>query len=986
VANAYPQFRSSYSHEELVEHFLLTPAELQLVLICRGDGNRCGMALLLKTLSHLGYVPDPMPQIPEEVRSFVAGQLGLLWDSSEAYSWHGSTYDYHLAQIRQHTGWHSPTAQDKEELENWLRNHGAREAHTADVLFDSACERLRTLRVELPAEGELDRIINAALNGFFQDVHQRISDALAPDVRACIDSLLVVPESAAVSAFEVLKADPGKAGVENLQAEIEKLTRIRAVGVSNEPFASVPWKVLQMLKRRASKETASEMRDHSNIIRYALMACFLYVRAMEVTDEVTRMAIDLIHRMDTRSEKQLRREFLADLKRVEGKMQILSRVAEAVVEKPDGIVREVIFPRVKEETFHDLVAEFRARRPELRLLRQTIMQRKFARHYRRMLPALLESLRFRSDNRFQPVIEALGIIQRNLATRRAYFSERVPIEGVVTSSWKEKVFEQVNGKTKINRHYYELCVLEKLERALKCKEVWVEGSYDFRNPSEDLPGDWSDEQCRILHYQDLGKPLDAQAFARSLRERMEAALTDFNRVLPELSHLRIFRARKADDRGLWALAKLEPQPEPQSLGLIKEKISSSYGMLDLLDVFVEADRLVNFTRFFTHSGTREIRSRETLRPLLILDLFGEGTNMGIKRVANANDRYGYDELLYVRKTYFSPEALRNANGAVVNKLLALRNPRLWGEGASSCASDGSRFESWKQNPMAEWRSRYKGFGVMVYWHVETNAVSIYSQTKSFSSSEIAAMIEGLVRHDTEMRVEKNFVDSHGQSEVAFAFCHLLGSVRLMPRLKRIKYERLYLPEKGTAGDYPNLMGTFARPIRWDLIEQQYDEMVKSTVAVKRGTATSEAILKRYNSYNVTHPTYKAFAEVGKAEKTIFLCDYLASREVQREVHEGLNVVENWNATNDFICYGRQGELATNSREQQEVVTLSLQLLQNCLVLVNTLLVERTIEREGLWEELTAEDLRALTPLFHGHINPYGQFALDLARPSFLEAA
>jgi TnpA family transposase len=46
---------------------------------------------------------------------------------------------------------------------------------------------------------------------------------------------------------------------------------------------------------------------------------------------------------------------------------------------------------------------------------------------------------------------------------------------------------------------------------------------------------------------------------------------------------------------------------------------------------------------------------------------------------------------------------------------------------------------------------------------------------------------------------------------------------------------------------------------------------------------------------------EAFAEVGKAEKTIFLCDYLVSREVQREVHEGRNVVEDWNATNDFIC-------------------------------------------------------------------------------------
>ncbi|CCQ50972.1 COG4644: Transposase and inactivated derivatives, TnpA family [Crocosphaera watsonii WH 8502] len=46
------------------------------------------------------------------------------------------------------------------------------------------------------------------------------------------------------------------------------------------------------------------------------------------------------------------------------------------------------------------------------------------------------------------------------------------------------------------------------------------------------------------------------------------------------------------------------------------------------------------------------------------------------------------------------------------------------------------------------------------------------------------MIEGLLKHCTTMKIEKNYVDSHGQSEVAFAFCHLLG-FQLMPRLKRI---------------------------------------------------------------------------------------------------------------------------------------------------------------------------------------------------------
>jgi hypothetical protein len=56
---------------------------------------------------------------------------------------------------------------------------------------------------------------------------------------------------------------------------------------------------------------------------------------------------------------------------------------------------------------------------------------------------------------------------------------------------------------------------------------------------------------------------------------------------------------------------------------------------------------------------------------------------------------------------------------------------------------------------------------------------------------------------------------------------------------------------------------------------------------------------------------------------------------QLEIHGGLNVVENWNATNDFLCFGRQGELATNSRERQEIVTLPLQLLQllSCLLTV-----------------------------------------------------
>jgi TnpA family transposase len=79
-----------------------------------------------------------------------------------------------------------------------------------------------------------------------------------------------------------------------------------------------------------------------------------------------------------------------------------------------------------------------------------------------------------------------------------------------------------------------------------------------------------------------------------------------------------------------------------------------------------------------------------------------------------------------------------------------------------------------------------------------------------------------------MAVKKNFVDSHGQTEVAFAFCSLLG-FRLLTRLKRIKDERLYRPERGFA--YKNLESVMTRPINWNLIKDNYEMITKIAVSI-----------------------------------------------------------------------------------------------------------------------------------------------------------
>jgi hypothetical protein len=95
-------------------------------------------------------------------------------------------------------------------------------------------------------------------------------------------------------------------------------------------------------------------------LRYSLIAAYCWLRAQEITDDLIELLIQIIHRIGASAERRVERELLGTMKRVTGKNTLLCRLAETALANPDGIIREVLFPVIDEQTLADLVKELKS--------------------------------------------------------------------------------------------------------------------------------------------------------------------------------------------------------------------------------------------------------------------------------------------------------------------------------------------------------------------------------------------------------------------------------------------------------------------------------------------------------------------------------------------------------------------------------------------------------------------------------------------------
>lgn len=301
-----------------------------------------------------------------------------------------------------------------------------------------------------------------------------------------------------------------------------------------------------------------------------------------------------------------------------------------------------------------------------------------------------------------------------------------------------------------------------LRKAIRLREIWVEGGNIWRSLEDDLPADFGDN--RDVHYQALSKPRFPVAFiahpATAPCRGVESAECGDAEGRDRRCEDRPAQGRSVDLGAAGGQAARTDRAEGAQGG-DRPPVGSDGPDRRVKDV----DRATHFTAGFSSVASRTITDARVLCRRLLC-LYGLGTNVGIKRVADGIAASGGVEvdseavLRRTRRLFINRDNLRSAIRTVVNKMLRARDVELWGAG-TSCASDSRKFGSWSANVMTEFHQRYGGPGIMVYWHVERKSVCIYSQVTATSASEAASVIEGLLWHLTSAEIDRQYTHLPG---------------------------------------------------------------------------------------------------------------------------------------------------------------------------------------------------------------------------------
>jgi len=962
---AYPRFKRHLSTRELETLYTPTPQEIAFAQeTARGSSPTLSVLVLLKAVQHLGYFPrldDVPPAIVEHMRSTLRYTPHVVPEVTPR-----TRYKYHQA-IRVHLGI-NPAGRH-------ARHIAARAVYAAAQVMDNpadlinvAIEELIHERCELPAYTTLDRLAQRVRALVNRRLFRAVSDRLAEDNRRRLDALLDTSLPRRHSPYNDLKQLPKRPTRSHLQDLLAHTDWLTSLGDVDRSLEGVPALKVRHFAAQCKALDAREMKDLATPKRLTLLICLLHQAQVQARDDLAEMLIKRMNRIHVAGKDELERLRAEHRETIETLVAALADVLGVPESDPPDVeagqrVKDVLtayggVPQLLLEC--EAVSAYTGNN-DLPLLWR------FFRSHRSTLFRLARTLTLRATTQDQTVMAALRVALDHQDRDSTYLPVMVDLS-FATEQWQRTILVRTGRRRRLLRRPFEVCVFTYLAAELKSGDIAVVGSDAYADYREQLLP-W--EECAPLvadYCRDLALPATAAGFVHELRTWLAdvAAATDAG--FPTNDQLDI---TPQGEPILKRLQRREPSPTAQALeAAILERLPEH----SIIEVLANAQHWTGWARHFGPlSGSDPKVERPTERH--ILTTFAFGCNLGpVQAARHLGDVVTPHMLSFINRRHVTATKLDAALRDLIDIYARFGLPLLWGEGTAA-AADGTKFDVYEENMVADYSIRYGSYGGIAYHHVSDRYVAIFSHFIPCGVWEAIYIIEGLLKNTSSLQPTTVHADTQGQSTPVFALAHLLG-IQLHPRIRNWKDLTFYRPTKDAR--YQHIDVLFGDTINWALIETHWPDLLQVVLSIKAGKISTPILLRKLGNESHKNRLYQAFRELGRVVRTVVLLRYISDLHLREEIQAGTNKVEAYNGFSKFCFFGGDGIITENDPEEQEKRVKYLDIVATSAIVqtvVDMSYAIRDLIHEGY--PVTRADVATLSPYITRTIKRFGDYVVNL---------
>lgn len=301
----------------------------------------------------------------------------------------------------------------------------------------------------------------------------------------------------------------------------------------------------------------------------------------------------------------------------------------------------------------------------------------------------------------------------------------------------------------------------------------------------------------------------------------------------------------------------------------------------------------------------------------------------------------------------------------------------WGDGTTA-AVDGTMMDAAIDNLLAETSIRYGGYGGIAYHLVSDTYIALFSRFVPCGVWEAVYLIDTLLANESSVKPDQIHADTQGQSFPVFGLACMLG-IDLLPRIRNWQDLTFHRPDPAiTYTHIDPLFSTDPRQaVDWGLIERHWSDLIQVAMSVKEGTVSSVTLLRRLGNHSRKNSIYRAYRELGRAQRTIVLLRFLSDPLLREQIARATNKAESYNGFTKWLAFGNYGALTSRDPERQEKSIKFLDLVASSVIFSTAVDMTTELRRmAAAGRKIDPADLAVLSPHRRENIRRLGEYATD----------